>query len=50
VGARVNAFVRHADAQYELIVIDNRGTFHWRCADVAVKKLAPGGMIILDNS
>ncbi|MFA6180406.1 MAG: hypothetical protein WC696_12410 [Candidatus Methylopumilus sp.] len=50
VDAEVAAFETHEGAEYDVIVIDNYGTFRWRCADAAVKKLASGGMIILDNS
>lgn len=50
VDAEVAAFVKHACAEYDVIVIDNYGTFRWRCADASVKKLAQGGMVILDNS
>ena len=40
----------HHAIEYDVIVIDNHGPFRWRCAEVAVSKLARGGMIILDNS
>ncbi len=36
------------DQKYDVIVIDGKRRFH--CAQVAVQKLADGGMIILDDS
>jgi hypothetical protein len=50
VDAEVAVFEKGPGAEYDVIVIDNYGTFRWRCADAAVKKLALGGMIVLDNS
>lgn len=50
VDLEINALLAHPMAQHDVIVIDNHGPFRWRCAEAAVKKLAPGGMIILDNS
>jgi len=50
VDAEVDIFDKNAIDQYDIIVIDNYGTFRWRCAEVAVRKLAQGGMIVLDNS
>ena len=50
VAAEVDAFLKHPENEYDVIVIDNYGTFRWRCADAAVNRLAPGGMVILDNS
>jgi hypothetical protein len=35
---------------FDVIVIDNNGAFRRRCAELASPRLAPGGMIILDNS
>lgn len=51
-------FARYADAilrttrQYDVIVIDGPGhaMIRYRCAEAALKRLKPGGMIILDNS
>lgn len=50
VETEVGAFLNREAAKYDVIVIDNYGTFRWKCADAAVGKLAAGGMIILDNS
>lgn len=44
------AINKHAARAFDVIVIDNNGPFRWRCAETAVPKLAPGGMVLLDNS
>lgn len=47
-------FYPHAISKYEeefdVIVIDGAGQYRYDCAVEAIKKLKPGGMIILDNS
>lgn len=50
VDAEVDALRKHPLPEYDVIVIDNYGTFRWRCAEAAADRLAAGGMIILDNS
>ena len=35
---------------YDVIVVDNNGPFRPACAEAAVGRLAPGGIILLDNS
>ncbi|MGO9060489.1 MAG: SAM-dependent methyltransferase, partial [Candidatus Binataceae bacterium] len=50
VDAEVEALHENDVAEYDIIIIDNHGTFRWRCAEAAVSKLAEGGMIVLDNS
>src|SRR5690242_3768753 len=50
VDAEAKAIKMHEEGEYDVIVIDNYGSFRWRCAEAAVQKLAKGGMIILDNS
>ena len=42
------SFIHEVDGSIDLIVID--GKYRYECAAEAVKKLAPDGMIILDNS
>jgi len=41
--------IREEDGLFDLIVIDASG-YRFDCAVEAVKKLAPGGMVILDNA
>lgn len=41
--------IRKESGQFDVIVIDSYG-YRYDCAAEAVKKLAPGGMIILDNA
>jgi len=48
--AEIEAFVKHSTIEFDVIVIDNYGSFRWQCARAATDKLAEGGIIILDNS
>jgi hypothetical protein len=48
--AEIRAFVDSGVAEYDVISIDNNGSYRAACADVAVSKLAPGGLVLLDNS
>lgn len=50
VDAELRALTSRAPPEQDVFVIDNHGPFRWRCAEVAVKYLRPGGLIILDNS
>lgn len=46
----VDAFVGSDRAEYDVIVIDNNGPYRAACAEAATKKLALGGIVLLDNS
>jgi hypothetical protein len=50
VDAEISALLQHHTVQNDVFIIDNNGPFRWRCAEVASANLAPGGLIILDNS
>lgn len=50
VEAEIGVFNEHPATFFDVIVIDNYGSFRWQCAQAALDKLAEGGMIILDNS
>lgn len=50
VDAEVRALLDHRPIEHDVFIIDNYGSFRWRCAEVAAVNLASGGLIILDNS
>jgi hypothetical protein len=43
-------FFSTSKVEYDIIVIDNNGSFRKNCALASVNKIKDGGMIILDNS
>jgi hypothetical protein len=50
VDVQIDALFEHHTVQHDVFVIDNYGSFRWRCAEAAAQNLAIGGVIILENS
>ena len=50
VNAELGAFIQSDHDSYDVIVIDNNGPFRPACAEAALKKLADGGIVLIDNS